>query len=139
MEEDIPPWTADDDCDKCGKPKIYKKRWEMAERRCKNCEQTWDAQEKQQMERGQVASIELANKKIRELRALPYKDYLQTDHWKSIKTAILQTYGFRCQICNGDGPLHVHHRTYERLGAEDSKDLTVLCKSCHEKFHGVTA
>jgi hypothetical protein len=29
--------------------------------------------------------------------------------------------------------LHMHHRTYERLGAELPSDLQVLCRPCHER------
>lgn len=31
----------------------------------------------------------------------------------------------------------MHHRTYERLGRERPADLTVLCESCHQRYHGV--
>lgn len=30
--------------------------------------------------------------------------------------------------------LHVHHRTYERLGEELPEDLVVLCEVCHEAY-----
>jgi hypothetical protein len=44
--------------------------------------------------------------------------------------------GFRCQVCNAYGvQLNVHHRTYERRGAEWDTDLIVLCHDCHEIFH----
>jgi len=33
-------------------------------------------------------------------------------------------------------PLHVHHRTYERVFHETLDDLCVLCEDCHELFHG---
>jgi len=31
--------------------------------------------------------------------------------------------------------LEVHHRTYERVGAERPADVIALCKACHEKHH----
>lgn len=43
--------------------------------------------------------------------------------------------GERCQLCNRGGELHVHHRTYERFGAEMEDDLTVLCAGCHDLYH----
>lgn len=71
-----------------------------------------------------------------ELRALSYKEYLQTPHWKRKREDKLRTVGRRCQLCNrGSGTLDVHHRTYERLGEELDQDLTVLCRACHTTFH----
>jgi 5-methylcytosine-specific restriction endonuclease McrA len=42
-------------------------------------------------------------------------------------------------VCNEEAskgkPLDVHHRTYERRGAEKAEDVIVLCRRCHELFH----
>ncbi len=82
---------------------------------------------------GRVRTIPSAPK---ELRALPYGEYLQTPHWKRKREEKLRAVGRRCQVCNqGPGPLDVHHRTYERLGEELDVDLTALCRSCHHLFH----
>ena len=43
----------------------------------------------------------------------------------------------KCSLCNRRGELHVHHRTYVRLGNEAPNDLVVLCKDCHTLFHSV--
>lgn len=67
--------------------------------------------------------------------AMPYEDYLRTIHWKAAKKSALKRVGYRCQVCYAKGRLHVHHRTYERLGCELLSDLTVLCEPCHELFH----
>lgn len=72
---------------------------------------------------------------VERLRALPYLEYLQTEHWKQMRDMALFQAKNRCQLCNGDKGLQVHHRTYERLGCEDLSDLTVLCGKCHEAFH----
>lgn len=70
-----------------------------------------------------------------DLRTMPYADYLQTDHWKKMRTGALERSGNRCQICNSPSTLSVHHRTYERRGNENPEDLIVLCQSCHQLFH----
>ena len=71
-----------------------------------------------------------------ELRAMPYKEYLQTPHWKRKREEKVRAAGLRCQLCNrGSVTLNVHHRTYERLGEELEEDLTVLCHDCHSTFH----
>lgn len=73
---------------------------------------------------------------INKLRSLPYREYLNSDHWKTRRLIHLKSALFRCQVCNaGNTTLDVHHRTYERLGCESYKDLIVLCRSCHTTFH----
>lgn len=64
-----------------------------------------------------------------------YQAYLQSEAWRIRRKWKLERAGFRCQVCNSDGELHVHHRTYERIGDEREDDLTVLCADCHAIFH----
>jgi hypothetical protein len=74
--------------------------------------------------------------RIRELRAMPYKEYLRTPHWKRRRQHALRAAGYRCQACsNSLAHLDVHHNTYENLGEELDRDLIVLCRECHEAFH----
>jgi len=78
-----------------------------------------------------------ANDRLAELRAMTYSDYLQTPEWRERRAVAVDWARGACQLCNSEKkPLHVHHRTYDRLGAELPADLVVLCKDCHEKFHG---
>jgi hypothetical protein len=70
------------------------------------------------------------------LPLLPYQEYLQTEHWAKARKTALERADFKCRVCNvGDTELHVHHRTYQRLGREREEDLIVLCKECHSLFH----
>jgi 5-methylcytosine-specific restriction endonuclease McrA len=71
----------------------------------------------------------------RELRTMPYRDYLQTPEWQTTRSNALRRARFRCQACAEGGNLHVHHRTYVRRGAEYASDLIVLCADCHRVFH----
>jgi 5-methylcytosine-specific restriction endonuclease McrA len=73
---------------------------------------------------------------VSELRAMPYKKYLETDHWANVRKEALKRAGHRCMICNGVQFLQVHHRTYERRGQELPEDVICLCGNCHQKFHG---
>lgn len=66
---------------------------------------------------------------------LPYKDYLQTDHWKETRKQALFRSGRKCQLCSNMGNLHVHHNNYDNLWEETDNDLIVLCDKCHAKFH----
>lgn len=69
------------------------------------------------------------------LRAMPYAEYLQTDHWKIVRADALVRAGERCQLCNSKTKLNVHHRTYTNRGNEQPGDLIVLCNDCHTTFH----
>lgn len=71
----------------------------------------------------------------RELRFMPYRDYLQTPEWQSTRSDALRRARYQCQTCAAGGALHVHHRTYARRGNEYASDLIVLCADCHELFH----
>lgn len=67
-----------------------------------------------------------------------YNDYLKSDGWRILKRKALQRAEFRCQLCGKDGEeMHVHHRRYDNLQTdEEIKDLIVLCRTCHETYHG---
>ncbi len=73
--------------------------------------------------------------RLEELRTMPYREYLRTPEWQSRRRIALVAASHRCQVCNASDNLDVHHRTYERRGAEHESDLTVLCRSCHAVFH----
>ena len=46
--------------------------------------------------------------------------------------------GYKCQTCiSRDTMLDVHHNSYQTYGDERPQDLVVLCRSCHQKVHGV--
>lgn len=66
---------------------------------------------------------------------MAYQDYLQTEHWQQTRRGALRRAGYSCQVCSEKAKLHVHHRTYARLGHELDTDLIVLCAECHELFH----
>jgi hypothetical protein len=64
-----------------------------------------------------------------------YDDYLNTEHWQQLSEETKRLAGYRCQVCNSEGELHAHHRTYERKGDELQSDLICLCNECHNLFH----
>jgi len=65
-----------------------------------------------------------------------YQTYLRSDEWAAKREAALDRAAHRCQVCNDDDRLQVHHRTYARLYDERPLDLTVLCGDCHALAHG---
>ena len=72
------------------------------------------------------------------LEDMPYDEYMKTEHWDKTRKAAYKRAGHRCQLCNGNGKMHCHHRTYENRGHEKPGDLIVLCEDCHAKFHDMT-
>ena len=77
----------------------------------------------------------ISEARIAELRAMPYAGYLRTQEWLRRRIVHLQACNYRCQLCNGNERLQVHHRTYERVGCEQWSDLVVLCSECQTLFH----
>lgn len=72
-------------------------------------------------------------------KRVPYDKYLTSNHWRFIREQLIGHCvvdgKYQCPICKGDGPLVVHHRTYERLGCEHRDDLQPMCKDCHRQEH----
>lgn len=77
----------------------------------------------------------VSSERLAALRSMPYADYVETPEWFNVRMSALDAAGSRCQVCNTDDGLDVHHRTYERRGNEVLEDLTVLCRECHQRFH----
>jgi hypothetical protein len=80
--------------------------------------------------------VPVTTARARELAAIPYPEYLESPEWQARRRLALRKAGHACQVCNRSRTLHVHHRTYERRGAELAGDLIVLCDECHALFHG---
>lgn len=68
-----------------------------------------------------------------------YREYLQSEDWNRKRLSKLQEAGYRCQLCNRQDALNVHHRTYDRVFIELPEDLIALCSKCHEKFHNISS
>jgi len=75
-----------------------------------------------------------------------YREYLDSEHWQEFrkkffsKSAVCKNlrskFGeLRCQFCHKSAVLHLHHRTYKRLGAEHLSDVVLICADCHQKSH----
>lgn len=73
--------------------------------------------------------------RVAELKAMPYGEYLQTEHWQQTRLVALERDGYACRVCGSTESLNVHHRTYDRRGEEAPGDMTTLCQPCHQLFH----
>jgi 5-methylcytosine-specific restriction endonuclease McrA len=64
--------------------------------------------------------------------------YREEPEWQIRRTRALIRAGYRCQTCGcADATLDVHHNTYAHYGDESPQDLVVLCRSCHQRIHGI--
>ena len=64
-----------------------------------------------------------------------YDQYLKTGVWRSFRAGWIDRHGDRCARCRRKGE-NLHHRTYDRVGHEHDDDVVLLCRQCHETFHG---
>jgi hypothetical protein len=65
-----------------------------------------------------------------------YDLYIKSSAWREVREDLFNIFGEHCSTCLSSENLHVHHKTYENLFAEDvDNDLEVLCQSCHFKVH----
>jgi len=70
---------------------------------------------------------------------MPYAEYLKTTEWRRVRDRALKLAGYTCSRCQSPRELQVHHLTYARVGAEEDRDLEVLCRGCHLGHHAVEA
>ena len=64
--------------------------------------------------------------------------YREQPEWQVRRVQALTRARYKCQACSRrDTPLDVHHNNYHNYGNERPADLVVLCRSCHQKVHGV--
>jgi hypothetical protein len=99
------------------------------------CEPCWHEVHAIRNEKYELYSS-IRSARLNELKIMTYSKYLQTPEWQERRLHHLKSADYRCQVCNSSNqPIDVHHRTYERRGEEQFKDLIALCRSCHELFH----
>lgn len=69
-----------------------------------------------------------------------YQAYIASAEWAEKRRRAFAVHGTFCRSCGRNNvTLHVHHRTYERLGAEQLEDLVILCDTCHAGVHQLVA
>jgi 5-methylcytosine-specific restriction endonuclease McrA len=83
------------------------------------------------------AELLVRRARIAELRKMPFEEYRRTPEWRTRRNRILLRAGNKCELCYASGPVDCHHRTYDRYGEELLSDLIALCRSCHQRFHGI--
>ena len=123
-------------CRECGEPmrvnitsRSGEVRWQ--ESTCQECKE-----KRSNQSREREVHYAQQQERISVLRTMPYYEYLQTPEWQERRKYAMKRAGYRCQVCNAYGvKLNTHHRTYERRGNEQDRDLITLCQDCHCIFH----
>jgi hypothetical protein len=86
-----------------------------------------------------AAGIHEAQQRTHQLAGMPYRDYLQSDEWRRLRSLVIDRAAGRCERCRKTADeWNVHHLTYERRGHELLEDLVLLCRPCHMAEHGIT-
>lgn len=69
-----------------------------------------------------------------------YNATISSKRWRLLRKRRLEKSNHSCERCgwkkqtwDKSRTLDLHHRTYERLGAERNEDLDLLCSVCHRK------
>lgn len=67
-----------------------------------------------------------------------YREYIQSPEWRKKRDEYWDS-GLpnECYCCGTPrhSGMHLHHRTYKRLGNEYLRDLVPVCQTCHEEIH----
>lgn len=77
------------------------------------------------------------NKKEQTPQKSKYNNYIHSEEWNIKRKLCFKLKGKACEKCKSTKSIHVHHATYKNFGNEDiTNDLYVLCKFCHDTYHG---
>lgn len=143
MQQNYPIGTI---CEDCGEEFAIHdmdrqpSKWKRAKgnsKVCQACQIVRDENAKQKTDAWFAEQHRKQQEQLTNLRTMPYKEYLQTEHWVTTRKRAMKRAGFKCQLCSSKQNIQVHHRTYENRGNEQNEDLIVLCRSCHQKFHDI--
>lgn len=66
-------------------------------------------------------------------------DVYKSSRWRDLRDKILAERSGKCEWCEKAKPkryMHLHHKSYARLGAEEREDVELLCAMCHAIHHG---
>lgn len=66
-----------------------------------------------------------------------YADYLDSSEWRERHRLVMLRAGGICEGCRTRQASQVHHLTYDNIGEEFLWQLVAVCRSCHERYHGI--
>lgn len=72
---------------------------------------------------------------LRRRSTLRYQDYIASPAWARRRARYFASHRRACACCNDPREIHLHHLSYDNMGAEPDVDLMPLCDGCHEIVH----
>ncbi len=75
--------------------------------------------------------ITIRKKKLARLKFATYEDYMMSDLWQKRKKAYEARVPKICVYCGSSASVELHHKMYDRLGAETDNDLAWFCYEHH--------
>lgn len=65
------------------------------------------------------------------------QDWRHSSEWRQVKRSVRSRDGYKCNLCEGEENLHVHHIVPVSEGGSkfDPMNLKTLCRSCHWDVH----
>jgi len=74
-----------------------------------------------------------SDEELMRLKTMPYREYLETEHWDTVRRRKLFEANYTCERCEIRGVLmDVHHLHYSTRGEEEMEDLLCVCRPCHK-------
>jgi hypothetical protein len=64
-----------------------------------------------------------------------YYEYLNSGHWKALKSDMAKFRGKKCEFCGAEKSLNLHHLQYKNWYDVEPEDLIWLCKLHHDIIH----
>jgi hypothetical protein len=80
-------------------------------------------------------TVRISTQTISRAHPTKYDKYLESSHWKNFRKKYYEAFGKKCESCGGTDLIHLHHKTYERLGRERFTDMVALCSTHHADVH----
>jgi hypothetical protein len=71
----------------------------------------------------------------RQFRRHTQNPYSGSKQWRCRRDEVIVRQRFRCERCQRERRLQVHHLSYEHLGDERPAQLVALCRTCHWTVH----
>jgi hypothetical protein len=69
---------------------------------------------------------------------IAYRQYLESDHWRSLRAEAYRVHGRKCFKCPRKFGLEVHHLRYRNPWTECTvEDVRPCCWQCHDQEHGI--
>lgn len=103
--------------------------------KCQYCREKAAAEEGLDSADRELSSIHAKHTSQSTPSFIDYRSYMISSHWSEVRLHVLRFFAYRCESCGRSESLHVHHKTYERIGNERIRDLQVLCQDCHAVEH----